>query len=142
MTYGQREYERERAICDKANSYAAQFRQANGWTVIPAEAASHPDYAACDNDMRSRVERYEFLRDTPARYSAYLDVKHGEKVTVTTWTGDALGTGWGDRFWRDRWGNRMMAGTVTIEALDGRRLDYRFRGQGDGMICSLRRTKA
>ncbi|WP_425962617.1 hypothetical protein [Rhizobium nepotum] len=59
------QYEIERAICNKAAAYAEQFKQANGWTVIPAEAVKHPDYAECDNDMRGRVEQFEILRDLP-----------------------------------------------------------------------------
>ena len=65
MAYTESDYQRERAICDKAAAYAEQFRQRNGWIVIPREAALHPDYVDCDNAMRGRVEQYELLRDMP-----------------------------------------------------------------------------
>lgn len=79
-------YAIERAICDKAQAYAAQFVQRNGWTVLTAEQAAHPDYAACDNAMRGRVELFELHRDKPAAFSAYVV---GDKITA--FMGDVVG---------------------------------------------------
>lgn len=125
------EYIAARAICDKANAYAEQFRQKNGWIVIPADAANHPDYAACNNDLRGRVEQYEILRDMPEKVYAYLS---SDESRVTVWTGLEIGkvtriTG--------RWNRGNM---VSFRArIAG--VEYVGRGQGAGMYCSMRKAK-
>lgn len=93
-------YTRERAICDKAHAYARATMLRNGkqTNCLTAEEAKHPDYAACSNEMRGRVELFELHRDKPAAFSAYVNGSN-----ITTWTGDVigamsncstLGTGW------------------------------------------------
>lgn len=62
MEYTQADYERERAICDKAIAYAEQFRKPNGWIVLTGEEAAHPDYAACNNAMRDSAQSRELER--------------------------------------------------------------------------------
>lgn len=58
--YTETDYRRERAICDKASAYwvANAGYAKNGWSSLSAEKAAHPDYAACDNEMRGRVEQW------------------------------------------------------------------------------------
>ena len=142
-------YAAERAICDKANAYAAQFIQPNGWTIIPAKAAGHPDYAACDNAMRSRVELFELNRDRPERFSAYLQPSNREQVdqtnlvayrhrNVTTWTGDKLGwvthTG---AYHRNNFGGRWRQ--VTVRTIWGQ--TYTGREYDSRQLVNLRRVK-
>ncbi len=91
MAYTQSDYEHERAICDKAAAYVDQFRGRNGWASLTPEQAAHPDYAACDNDMRGRVEQWELLRDLPEKFCAYLS---SDCSKVTVWTGGELGAAW------------------------------------------------
>lgn len=81
-------YAIERAICDKAEAYAraTMLRDGKQTNYLTAEEAKHPDYAACDNAMRGRVELFELHRDKPAAFSAYVV---GGKVT--TWMGDVVG---------------------------------------------------
>lgn len=131
MIYTQADYERERAICDKAEAYAEQFRQKNGGIVIPQEAAAHPDYAACDNAMRGRVERFEIFRDKPARLYAYLN---SDCTAVTTWPGDNLGSASVEHY-RTAGGKRRVRIETTIA---GAR--YKGFGEGAGMFCNLRRV--
>jgi len=131
MTYTQTDYERERTICDKAAAYAEQFRQKNGWIVIPKEAAAHTDYAACDNAMRGRVERFEIFRDKPARLYAYLN---SDCTAVTTWPGDNLGSARVEHY-RTAGGKRRVRIETTIA---GAR--YKGFGEGAGMFCNLRRV--
>lgn len=136
MTYTETDYRRERAICDKAMQYAERFKQKNGWIVIPAEDAKHPDYAACDNAMRGRVEQFELLRDLPDRFSAYLS---SDCSKVTTWAGDTLGQAW-------ILSSRPAGGSVYScryyygRARIGGKL-YSWQGYGDGMLCRLRAIK-
>lgn len=131
MTYTQADYDRERAICNKAAAYAKQFRQRNGWIVIPKEAAAHPDYATCDNAMRGRVERFEIFRDKPARLYAYLSSECGE---VTTWPGDILGSARVEHYRTPKGAARVRIETTIAGAR------YKGFGEGAGMFCNLRRV--
>lgn len=130
-------YAAERAICDKANAYAAQFIQPNGWTIIPAKAAGHPDYAACDNAMRSRVELFELNRDQPERFSAYL-VDQNAFTDVTTWAGDKLGdVTYGGPRHRNNFGGRWRQ--VTVRTIWGQ--TYTGREYDSRQLVNLRRVK-
>ena len=133
MPYTQSDYELERAICDKANAYAEQFRQKNGWIVIPAEAAAHPDYSACSNEMRSRVERYEIFRDLPQKLVAYLS---SDCANVTTWTGDHLGTVSIGAQYRSNMGDMRYPFRTVINGTAYSGIGY----GGGGMHCRLRRV--
>lgn len=141
----------ERAICDKAQAYAAQFVQRNGWTVLTAEQAAHPDYAACDNAMRGRVEQYELLTATPERFVAYIAAEQTREQVdatnyvacrrwhITTWAGDVLGTVVLGSGWRVNscFGPRMYQATAWV---NGR--EFTGRTFGAGMCISLRETAA
>jgi len=129
-------YATERAICDKAHAYARATMATRGprCNFLTAEETKHPDYAACDNAMRGRVEQYELLTTTPERFGAYVssDGKH-----ITTWTGDVLGTcylgaGWRSRSWVD---SRQYQATAWI---NGR--EFTGRTFGAGMYIGLRET--
>lgn len=84
--YTETDYQRERAICDKAEAYARATMAGKRNYLTPEECA-HPDYSACNNDMRGRVEAYELQRDKPDAFSAYVT----EKAEVTAWPGNVLG---------------------------------------------------
>lgn len=86
------QYRIEREICDKAESYARTCMAMRGpkCNYITAEEAADPIYAACNNEMRGRVELFELHRDKPEHFSAYSTVEDG-CYSVTTWMGDSLG---------------------------------------------------
>ena len=135
------QYERERAICDKAAAYwqaNATFAR-SGASSMSRELASHPDYAACDNAMRGRVEQYEILRDLPETICAYIGTREGGSYPVTTWAGDVLGYATKGATWR-------VAGYVGTHMsmfyarIGGR--EYAGRGYGEGMYITLRETAA
>lgn len=140
MTYTQADYARERAICDAANDYwQANATHGKSGSSMSAELAAAPEYAACDNSMRGRVERFELLRDLPDRFCAYL--KNGEpdgqgaKLAVQVWTGDKLGYAWIFTVAKrgNQWGERQRYGRARI----GGKL-YRWQGQGAGMLAHFR----
>lgn len=84
------QYETERAICDKANAYwkaNATFSK-GGCSSMGPELSAHPDYSACTNDIRARVEQYELNRDKPERFTAYVS---SEGDHLTCWTGLIVG---------------------------------------------------
>lgn len=133
------QYEIERAICDKASAFwkaNATFSR-NGWSSMGPELAAHPDYAACSNDMRGRVEQFEILRDLPEVICAYVS---SDARSVTVWTGLPIGTCRAVSSWptpRSCIGSRMYQFHATI---GGR--DYTGRGYGEGMCIALRETAA
>lgn len=136
------QYATERAICDRAQAYADSIMRPTGGKTrnyLTAAEAAHPDYTACNNDMRGRVEQYELLTDPPERLVAYAGKVGLPTVALTTWTGDALGIATITSSWRVRSyiGSTMHQFTARIA---GR--EYTGRGFGDGMCLSLRETAA
>lgn len=143
MTYTPEDYARERAICDKAAAYAEAVMSEGGAkrrrNYLTTEEAAHPDYAACDNDMRGRVEQFELLRDLPDRFVAYLASGApdglGARIPVTVWTGLPLGVATVHTVGkaRSQFGERQRFGRAVI----GGRV-YRWQGGGAGMFASFR----
>jgi hypothetical protein len=86
----------ERAICDRAEAYARRTMASHGLRCcsISAEEAKHPDYAACNNAMRGRVEFFELHRDKPEAVSLYVSGggHHIGKPIITTWVGHRVDT--------------------------------------------------
>lgn len=133
------QYATERAICDKAHAYwkANATRKASGWSSLSAELAAHPDYAACNNEMRGRVEQYEILRDLPDVIIAYIGNRIGQSYPVTVWTGLEIGTATRGAQWRVN----SCIGTQMAQfyaRVGGR--EYTGRGFGSGMCIKLRET--
>jgi hypothetical protein len=145
------EYAIERAICDKANAYwqaNATFSK-SGASSMSQKLAAHPDYAACDNDMRGRVEQFELLRDMPEKLTAYIGEREpngmgidrlvGRSYPVTVWTGLQIGNctlvahDGGTRWRFDK--------TFQCYATIGGR-EYTGRTQGVGMYVNLKETAA
>lgn len=137
------QYAIERAICDKAQEYwknNATYSK-SGWSSLPAELAAHPDYTACDNAMRGRVEQYEILRDLPDVILAYIGEPRGNGIglsyPVTVWTGLEIGTATRGAKWRVN----SCIGTHMAQfyaRIGGR--EYTGRGFGAGMCIKLRET--
>lgn len=136
MSYSQETYEAERAICDRANAYwkaNATFSR-NGGSTMSAELSSHPDYAACDNAMRGRVERFEIFRDRPDKIFAYLS---SDCASVINWTGDLLGTVSMGRKYRSNFGDWRYPFQTVIAGRKYSGIGY----GGGGMYCRLRAIK-
>ena len=130
------QYALERAIVDRAEAYRERVttKGRGGWSVLTAEQAAHPDYAACDNAMRGRVEQYEVRTRLPEHVAAYVG-KGGQHVT--TWAGDPLGVARVLSSWpvRSYVGSRMRQYCVCINGAN-----YTGRGFGEGMLVMLRRV--
>ncbi len=142
----QDQYEIERAICDKADAYFDAHCETHkgGWRTLSAELAANPEYKACDNAMRGRVEQFEILRDLPERIFAYIGVGKkngigcdrivGQSYAVTVWTGDVLGNATRGATWRQG----MTTMGQFYARIGGR--EYTGRGQGEGRCIALRET--
>jgi hypothetical protein len=131
-------YAVEKAICDKA----AAFWKANatyskgGWSTLDKELAKHPDYAACSNEMRGRVEQFEILRDLP-------DVIHGyvssDEKAVTVWTGLPLSTQlYAGKSWKTSGSYVSSTMTQYYAWIGGKQ--YTGRSGGSGMFIRLKET--
>lgn len=142
------QYEIERAICDKANAYwQANATHGKGGSSMSAELASHPDYAACTNDMRGRVEQFELLRDLPEKLTAYVGSREpngmgcdrlaARSYPVTVWTGLQIGNcSLVEHSSRRRFGKTFQC----YATIAGR--EYTGRTEGVGMYVNLRETAA
>lgn len=141
QTIDEATHARERAICDRAAAYAESIMCEGGDTrrrnYLTADEAAAPEYAACDNEMRGRVEQYEILRDLPERIFAYLGEPVGGDFPVTVWTGRPIGKARAGTSWRvwSGYGTRM---TQFYARIGGR--EYTGRGHGSGMCIALRET--
>ena len=112
------EYERARAALVGTRNY-----------LTPADMAQLPP--ALSHEELSALEAYEFVRDRPAHYFAYLDVERG---VITTWAGQILGmivsrgaayrSNFGDkrRYYRVRGINGLLYGGWHFDAGDYIRL--------------------
>lgn len=130
-------YAIERAICDKAEAYASATRakRGKGCNFITAEEAAHPDYAACSNEMRGRVEEYELKTTQPDRIFAYLN---SDCSAVTVWTGNILGRVHYLTKGRGNFGDWRYYFRVAIAGATYSGVGY----GGGGMHCRLRKIKA
>lgn len=130
------QYAIERAICDKAQAYwkAHASHSKSGSSSMSAELAAHPDYAACDNAMRGRVEQYELLTNPPERFTAYI----GRNGKLTTWCGDVVGA-W---MLMSRWRTPRSFVSSHMGAyhvmMAGKK--YHGRSGGEGLAINLRRV--
>lgn len=137
------QYAIERAICSKAEAYAESVMCEGGSkrkrNYLTKDEAAHPDYAACDNAMRGRVEQFEILTEKPSRFGAYIGerVPNSSNHYVTTWTGDIVGTCYLGAGWRvhSYVGSRMYQATAWIAGKE-----FTGRTFGKGMCVSLRET--
>lgn len=131
------QYAIERAICDKAEAYAEAIMTEGGTkrrrNYLTAEEAAHPDYAACNNDMRGRVEQYELLRDRPDKFTAYIS---SCETMATVWTGLPLGRATVTASWKPGRSRDVMKQFVVW--MGGNR--YIGRGFGSGMYINLRKA--
>lgn len=132
-------YAAARAICDRADHYFARVardpRTLRRVNFLTAEQAAHPDYAACSNDMRGRVQQYELLTNPPERFVAYI----GKGGTLTTWTGHLLGRA-------DVTSTRRTPHSFVSSSMSSYRVTmagkvYHGRSAGEGMAIALRRAK-
>ena len=132
------QYAIERAICDKAEAYATATRLKRGkaCNYLTAQECTHPDYAACDNDMRGRVEQYEILTEMPHTIVAYLGKQDIFGIwPVTVWTGVDIGYARETSSWRMPNGDKLYQFRARIGI---HRNMYTGRGQGAGMSIVLR----
>lgn len=146
-------YSHERAICDKATAYweANATYSRGGWSSLSVELASHPDYAACDNAMRGRVDQYETLANPKSELTAYIgsnapngmgiDREFGRTYPLQVWTGLAIGYATLGRPYYIR-GTKVHRVYAWIRGKDGVEREYTGVGQGVGMAVNLRETAA
>ena len=82
-------YKEARFKYDANHAATMQYCKDNKTNGIPCEIANTFPYAnKITNELRSKIETYEFMQDKPDRYFIYIDEKEN---VATTWTGDKLG---------------------------------------------------
>ena len=123
--------------------WSKQYRQSNGWTVIPA-GVEPPQGAQISNEERSDLEVFEFCVAPPEKYFLYIKDNRADyrdkfgnvppigpyPGVATTWTGDYLGTVFFGTKWRDNFGGERIP--VTVHARNGRTYyGTYFKSSGD-----------
>ena len=110
LGYSLETYQQERALLNKAQAYWDSVQKHNS---ITAAQAKHPDYTAVDNDMKSRVETWEFQHELPDKYFAYCDVQ-STRILITTWMGQILADGYRTGEYRSNFGDRRITFRVRV----------------------------
>lgn len=119
------------------NAWAEQYRQRNGWTVIPAGAVP-PEGAEISNAERGLLEQFDVVTAPPEKLFAYVEFGPYGQTTVKVWTGEPLGYGEAGSEYRDNFGGRRRNVCVTIGG--ARYGGTAFVSAGD--YVRLRRLKA
>jgi hypothetical protein len=144
--YGESDYQADKATCDKANAYwQANATHGRHGSSMSAELAAHPDYAACNNETRSRVEMWELRRDKPAKIFAYYrdcnagtKLHRGGRLEITNFMGARLGYATVQTVWRSNFGDTRASFRASL--FDG--CEYSGTLYGDsGTYCRLRSIK-
>ena len=141
------EYNEARALCDAAHkAMRDNWPQWENGGAVPESVTSHPDYLACTNEIRGKVEQCEILTNTPEAIFAYIgapmgngmgcDRIVGQTYPVTVWTGDKIGIATKGATWRaGPYGDELSQFYARI---NGR--EFTGRGQGQGMCIKLKET--
>lgn len=98
------------------NEATRKYLSDNKTNCIPVEITKTFPFADfVTNELRSKIETWEFINDKPERYFIYIDEK--EKV-ATTWMGDKLGSVvYFGREYRSNMGDKRQS--VDIAAING-----------------------
>lgn len=110
----------------------------------PVMTADIPRDLIVTNDERAAVEVYEFMRDRPSSYFAYVAVPNAarpwcKRPMLITWTGVNLGDITLGNTWRDNFGGTRQA--IRVRAING--LSYAgtwYKSSGD--YARLRAVKS
>ena len=85
----EKQYVKKRQIADAYQTEAKKIMFRNGKQTNYLTAEERKGLPKVTNADRSAIEVYEFKKDKPEKYTAYVNP---EKRKVTTWTGQELGS--------------------------------------------------
>lgn len=122
------DYKEARKKLDSYQDAVNAWMKANKTNGIPTEVTKDFPYASeVNNDLRSKIEKYEFLSQEPIKYFIYVSEKN---KTATTWTGQKLGDVTFGRAFKSNMGDMRVP--ISVKALNG--LNYYgtfFKSAGD-----------
>lgn len=94
-----------------ANVYKTQ-NKTNG---IPVEICNTFPYAdIVDNDLRGKIEVYEFMQDKPKKYFLYINE---DTMQATTWGGESLGNVHFGKEYRSNMGDKRQS--IDVFGING-----------------------
>lgn len=109
------EYLTARLQHDENHKATKEYLTAHKTNAIPGEVAATFPYAdIVTNELRSKIETYEFIKDKPERYFIYINEK--EQI-ATTWMGDYLGKVSFGSVYRSNMSDRRQS--IDIAAVNG-----------------------
>lgn len=109
------EYKEARRKYDAYEQASKAYRTEHKTNGIPVEICKTFPYAdEVNNELRSKIETYEFINEKPQKYFLYINEK--EKI-ATTWTGDFLGNVHFGREFRNNMGDKRV--NIDVYAANG-----------------------
>lgn len=113
----EQEYKEAKHKSDTNQAAFTQYLKGHKGSGIPVEICKTFPYAdEVTNDLRSKIEVYEFIHDIPKKYFLYIDEKD---KTATTWTGSFLGNVRFGREYRTNFGDKRQP--IDVYAVNGKR---------------------
>lgn len=130
------EYKLLRARIDDMNEWVDTLRvRGGGASYKPEDVPAHL-LPVPTNEERSAVEVHEFNLNKPEKYFAYVSEKNH---TVTTWTGDTLGSASFGCEFRGNMGDKRVP--IRVNGVNGRTYSGTYyKSAGD--YCRLRAVKS
>lgn len=111
----EQEYKEVKAKQVTYETWSEQFKQKNGWIIIPSNAIPPVKF---DNDDRSAIELYEWKNNPPEKYFLYVketNLDNGlrlNRADIHTWIGQSLGYAYLGPTYRDNFGGKRVSITV------------------------------
>lgn len=94
--------------------------------------------SSCTSEEISQLEVYEFMKNPPTKYFAYVTIPEHGGYKITTWTGELLGrvTHYGE--WVSNMGDRRAS--IRVKAINGKMYHGTFY-KSTGDYCRLTMSK-
>lgn len=132
------EYKQAREAIDANHKAVMRYLTKHKTNAMPVEVSKKMPFAdMVNNELRSRVETYEFIHDIPESYFLYINE---EKKIATTWTGDSLGAVFFGREYTSNFGDTRQP--IDVMAINGKRYHgIYYKSSGDYARIKLYKTK-
>lgn len=110
------EYNTAKEKLSAYDAVANKWRADNKTNGMPMDIVATMPYASeVNNEMRSKIEVWEFLNNPPDKYFLYIDEKENKAIT---WMGDILGSVTFGTAYKCNFGDTRQH--ITISAINGK----------------------
>lgn len=132
------EYKQAIKMINVNSKAVTRYLTKNKTNSMTAEVSkSMPFSDMVNNELKSRVESFEFIHDVPEKYFVYINEQ--DKI-ATTWTGDSLGAVFFGREYTSNFGDTRQP--IDVMAINGKRYHgIYYKSSGDYARIKLYKTK-